>query len=98
MPIYDFRCHACGVSREVMTDHDHSLSLELVCASCGGDMVVIPSTFHLLRGAKEDNSISFPNPTKTCGHVYHCRCHIKLKQPNPFKREIRAAHGIVEED
>jgi putative FmdB family regulatory protein len=100
MPLYNFRCGACGATRELMVDFHKSRALELVCVNCGGEMRVAPVlAVNVLKGAKtNDPASSATLAAKSCGHKYHCRCHIKLNRPNPFAKKIRAAHGVEDED
>ena len=100
MPLYDFECAGCGISREVQVGHERSRLLELVCTNCGGDMHITPvMKVNVISGAKKDDPASSPaRAAKPCGHVYHCRCSIKLDRPNPFEKEIRTAHGLVDEE
>lgn len=102
MPLYDFSCTTCKASREVRADYETKKDLELLCMQCGGVMRAVPSAaINIISStAQQEQSVvaTREQKRKACGHKYHCRCSIKLKQPNPFQKEIDKAHGkIVEE-
>lgn len=92
MPLYDFRCTACGASRDVRTDYETKKGLELLCIQCGGVMKAAPSAaisiISSITGDKPLAQAAQQQNAKACGHTYHCRCAIKLTKPNPFQKEI----------
>ena len=100
MPLYDFECADCGVSKEVRVGYERSRLLALVCTGCGGEMHVTPvmKVSVITGGEKHDPAAPAARTAKPCGHVYHCRCSIKLDRPNPFEKEIRAATGQGDEE
>lgn len=102
MPFYTFRCGDCEEDREVMTDLATASELELVCTSCGGSMTRAPVlTVNVIGPAiaarRAENNAKAEEIFKPCGHKYQCRCGVRLTKPNPFKQEIKKAHGFVDE-
>jgi hypothetical protein len=78
-------------------------ALELMCLACGGDMVrarvmsvnIIGPAIRAKKAEKKQEEHAYF--TKPCGHNHACRCSVKLSKSNPFKQEIRAAHGFADE-
>ncbi len=103
MPFYTFRCGDCDASREIMTDLGSANDLELVCMACGGSMTKAPVMKLTVIGPataaqQAANDSKAEQALKPCGHNYQCRCGIRMTKANPFKQEIKAAHGFVDED
>ncbi len=98
MPTYEFGCDDCGIRRDVLVNRAEAETLELVCSSCGGTMHLLPvlSLNVVGRFVADSPVASPPVSAKSCGHTYHCRCHIRLSRPNPFRERIRAASGSDE--
>lgn len=107
MPRYEFGCNRCDAIRDVLADHETAQSLELVCVECGGVMTQRPVlAVNILlsrasRGGPPSSSTEgrgeAQRQAKSCGHGRHCRCAINLKKPNPFRKKIREAAGVVDE-
>jgi hypothetical protein len=102
MPLYTFVCAGCNASREVLTDLATAESLELLCVSCGGSVRKAPVLAVNVIGPaiaayKAANNAKSEELFKPCGHKYQCRCGIKLTKPNPFKQEIKKAHGFQDD-
>lgn len=103
MPVYTFGCKDCGSTREIMASHAKAEELELMCYGCGGDMTrapvmtlnVIGPAIQAKKNEKQQEERAYF--AKACGHKYACRCGVKLKKENPFKQEIRAAHGFTDD-
>ena len=93
MAIYDFFCKKCDASREVLGNYQTIKGLELICVQCGG--VMKPSQvamFNIISSSPAiDQEAPGPQKAKPCGHTHHCRCAIKLTEPNPIQKEIDAA-------
>ena len=106
MPLYDLRCSDCNLEKEVLVHHQMAVTLELVCVACGGTMTLGPVLMRskVYRKSAKPGQKSAPSmvrarqQAKSCGHGYQCRCAIKLSSPNPFKKEVQAAMGKVEQD
>ncbi|MCP1199507.1 zinc ribbon domain-containing protein [Notoacmeibacter sp. MSK16QG-6] len=98
MPSYEFHCADCGNRRGVSGGYAETRDLILICEGCGGDMCVAPVlAVRVLSGAEppEDASVLRRKP---CGHDHNCRCgSIKLNRPNPFRKEIDLANGVIED-
>ncbi len=108
MPLYQFRCNACGDSRDVLANFEMAQRLELICVACGGGMTLGPVLAVNILRSRSSNAdratVSREAPAqaqrqgKGCGHAYHCRCAIRLTKPNPFRAEIRKANGVVDQE
>jgi hypothetical protein len=106
MPLYDLRCSTCNAEKEVLVDYRRAITLELVCAACGGSMTRAPlrlrSKVYTKSASPEQRSAASMagngKRARPCGHSYQCRCAIKLTRANPFKREVGAALGKVTQD
>ena len=92
MPIYDYRCVACGFKCEVILESAGQKQMELICVDCGGVMKADAiSTFSLLSASQTAAIFEKPLSHKgSCGHGHHCRCAIKSRHPNPFQAQIDA--------
>lgn len=89
MPLFDFTCVDCGANREVLASADKCNKLEFVCIQCGGTMSLGPvMNIHLQSGRADKIQLGTPRTQAGCGHVYACRCAIKLTEPNPFRRQL----------
>lgn len=103
MPIYTFRCDDCDAGREVMAGYREAEALELMCFACGGTMRRAPvMTLNVIGPAIQARKAEKANEekayfAKACGHKYACRCGVKLTRQNPFKQDIRAAHGFTDD-
>lgn len=103
MPIYTLRCENCEASREVMADLATAETLELMCFTCGSDMRRVPvTTLNVIGPAIRARKVEKQREedayfAKACGHKHACRCGVKLTRKNPFKQEIRAAHGFTDD-
>jgi len=108
MPTYTYGCDSCGSQRDVLVDYEAAQNLELICLQCGGTQKLMPVlvvNFLLTRASQADPASSSreargqaQRQLKACGHARHCRCAVTLTKPNPFRKEIRKAAGIVDED
>jgi len=108
MPTYQFGCDTCGALRDVLADYETAQALELICVQCGGVQKIKPvlavNVLHSRysqadlasssRGARDQAQ----RQAKACGHSHHCRCAVTLSRPNPFRKEIRKAAGIIDEE
>lgn len=72
MPIYEFRCTACGHIQEVIVAN-RSQSLEMECEQCKGDVLErVLSTVSYAMGSS-GGDVSGPRATtKTCGPGKSC--------------------------
>ena len=108
MPLYEFGCKDCGACRDVLVPYAEAQDLELVCTQCGGAQTLNPVLSvnvllsHADTGDLASRSHEAAGPAqrqgKSCGHAHHCRCAVHLTKPNPFRKEIRKANGIVDEE
>ena len=103
MPIYTFRCADCDRTRDIMVNLETAEDLELVCTHCGGSVRRAPVlTLNIIgpatRARKAERETEAERMFKPCGHRYQCRCGVRLNAPNPFKQEIKKAHGFVNEE
>ncbi len=97
MPIYDFICSGCGVSRSVIVDYETQKGLELICVQCGGVMKAITvNMFNVISSVKR-KKLAEQKKIKPCGHTRHCQCAaITQRKPNPFQKQIDEALENVE--
>ncbi|TCK21304.1 zinc ribbon domain-containing protein [Pseudonocardia endophytica] len=89
MPTYDFRCDACGATREVRARYETVAGLELVCVLCGGRMT---KTFTATVGLMTRSAAApSPAPPRRKGRRGgdSCDAALKLTKPNPFAAELR---------
>lgn len=94
MPIYDYRCGACGAATECLLPAGEAGALVLVCVECGSDMTQTPSRVVLRVRGGEGRDRPAAAAARGCGHRYACRCTgVKLTRPNPFRSRIDAANG-----
>jgi len=91
MPLYDFRCAACGATRELHGSYTEISALTLICTACGGAMTKAPSRI----GGVVVRSLTSPSPSKSGapkGQHDHdaCRASVRLSRPNPFEAQLGA--------
>jgi len=72
MPIYEFRCVACGHIQEIITTGG-SDSLEMKCESCQGEtMERVLSSVSYAMGSSKGETSGPSATTKTCGPGKSC--------------------------
>ena len=103
MPVFDFRCDSCGAERSVFVSSAAAEALALLCIRCGKTMHRAPVLKVAYMATKRGHDFAASSAkqalqgdgakAKSCGHHHACRCSIKLKRPNPFRKEIKQAAG-----
>ena len=72
MPIYEFRCVACGHIQEILVSSG-SESLEMKCGSCQGEVLErVLSTVSYSMGSSSGEACGPTAKTKTCGPDKSC--------------------------
>ena len=73
MPIYEFRCAACGHVQEVLFTSS-SQAVEMRCAACGGEDLerILSRTNYAMGSGKAEGSTAPHATTRTCGPGKSC--------------------------
>ena len=73
MPIYEFRCAACGHVQEMLFTSS-SREVEMRCGACGAEELerILSRTSHTMGSGKADASPAPSATTRTCGPGKSC--------------------------